>query len=67
MITNPELNKLINKAKRAGRHKTKRAAVTAALEEYVRRREQLAILDLAGTIDYYPDYNYKRSRHRKLG
>ena len=50
-----------------GQHKTKKDAVTAALEEYVRRREQLAILDLAGTIDHYPDYDYKRSRQRKLG
>ena len=63
MATNLALDdKLINKAKRVGRHKTKKDAVTAALEEYVRRREQLAILDLAGTIDYYPDYDYKRSR-----
>jgi Arc/MetJ family transcription regulator len=67
MATNLALDdKLINKAKRVGRHKTKKDAVTAALEEYVRRREQLAILDLAGTIDYYPDYDYKRSRQRKL-
>ena len=68
MATNLALDdKLINKARRVGRHKTKKDAVTAALEEYVRRREQLAILDLAGTIDYYPDYDYKRSRQPKLG
>ena len=30
---------LINQAKRIGRHKTKKEAVTAALEEYVRYRE----------------------------
>ena len=67
MAANPELNKLINKAKRLGRHKTKKAAVTAALEEYVHRREQVVILDLAGTIDYYSDYDPKRSRRSKLG
>ena len=50
-----------------GRHKTKKEAVTAALDEYVRRREQAAILTLAGSIEYFPDYNYKRLRRRKRG
>ena len=58
---------LINHAKRIGRHKTKKEAVTAALEEYVRRREQAAILELAGSIEYFPDYDYKRLRRRKRG
>ena len=58
---------LINRAKRIGRHKTKKEAVTAALDEYVRRREQAAILELAGSIEYFPDYDYKRLRRRKRG
>jgi hypothetical protein len=53
---------LIDEAKRVGNHKTKKEAVTAALDEYVRRRKQLEILELFGTIDYDPDYDYKQNR-----
>ena len=56
---------LINQAKRIGRHKTKKEAVTAALEEYVQRREQLKILELQGQIDFDPDYDYKKLRAKK--
>lgn len=60
MPTNLALDdRLINKARRIGGHRTKREAVTAALEEYVRRREQVRILELAGKIDYTPGYDYK--------
>ena len=66
MPTNLALDdRLINEARRVGGHKTKKAAVTAALLEYVKRRKQLKILDLAGTIDYDPDYDYKTLRRRK--
>jgi Arc/MetJ family transcription regulator len=53
---------LINEARRIGNHKTKKEAVTAALDEYIRRRKQLKILELAGTIDYDPNYDYKKMR-----
>ncbi len=44
MATNRAIDdRLIEDAKRIGRHKTKKEAVTAALEEYVRRREQLVV------------------------
>ena len=66
MPTNLALDdRLINKAKRIGGHRTKREAVTAALEEYVRRREQLRILELTGTIDYDKSYDYKALRKRE--
>jgi hypothetical protein len=45
-----------------GKHKTKREAVTAALDEYVRLRRQLEILDHFGTIDFNPNYDYKKMR-----
>ncbi len=60
-----ERDRLIEDAKRIGGHHTKKAAVTAALEEYVLRRRQLAILDLAGKVDYDPEYDYKRLRRRR--
>lgn len=63
MATNLALDdKLIEAARRIGKHKTKKEAVTAALEEYVRYRRQLRMLDLSGTIDYDPSYDYKAER-----
>jgi Arc/MetJ family transcription regulator len=66
MPTNLALDdKLIEEARRRGKHKTKKAAVTAALDEYIKRRKQLEILDLMGTIEYDPAYDYKAARRRK--
>ena len=66
MPTNLAINdKLIEEARRTGGHKTKKEAVTAALDEYVRRRKQLRLLARFGTIDYDPAYNYKAERRRK--
>jgi hypothetical protein len=66
MATNLALDdKLIIEAQRVGKHKTKKEAVTAALSEYVRRRKQLDIVKLFGTIDYDPSYDYKAERRRK--
>jgi hypothetical protein len=66
MATNLDLDeKLIERAVRLGAHKTKKEAVTAALQEYVNRREQAKIVDLFGTIDFDPAYDYKAERQRK--
>ena len=68
MPTNLALDdKLIEEARRVGKHKTKKEAVTIALKEYVQRRKQLKIIDLFGTIDYDPNYDYKAERRRKRG
>jgi Bacterial antitoxin of type II TA system, VapB len=40
------------------------AVVEAALREYIQRRKRLKVLDLFGTIDYDPDYDYKQQRHQ---
>ena len=65
MPTNLALDdRLIEEARRAGRHKTKREAVNAALAEYVKRRKQLRILDAFGSFDFNPDYDYKAERRR---
>lgn len=58
-------DRLIEEAQKLGHHRTKKETVTAALDEYVRRRRQLQILSLAGTIDYDDNYDYKRERRRK--
>ena len=57
-------DRLIEEARKIGRHRTKKETVTAALEEYIQRRKQLDILSLFGTIDYDENYNYKQARHR---
>lgn len=55
---------LIEEARRAGGHKTKKDAVNAALDEYVRRRKQIRILDAFGAISFDPAYDYKAERLR---
>ena len=59
-------DKLIEEARKIGRHRTKKEAVTAALDEYIRRRKQLGILEMFGKVDFDPNYDFKRERHRKL-
>jgi Arc/MetJ family transcription regulator len=66
MATNLDLDdKLIEEARKVGRHKTKKEAVTAALEAYVRHQRQLEILDAAGTFEFDPKYDYKAERRRR--
>ena len=66
MATNLALDdKLIEAARRAGRHKTKKEAVSAALEEYVRRRKQLEILEAFGKFEFDPSYDYKAERRKR--
>jgi Arc/MetJ family transcription regulator len=56
---------LLDEAKKIGRHRTKREAVTAALQEYIQHRKQQEILELFGKVDFDPDYDYKRERRTK--
>jgi hypothetical protein len=58
-------DRLIEEAQKLGRHRTKKETVTAALDEYIRRRKQQQVISLFGTIDYDPDYDYKRARRKK--
>lgn len=67
MATNLALDdRLIEQARQAGGHRTKRDAVTAALQEYVRHKDQLKIFDLVGTVDFDPAWDYKAARQRKI-
>ena len=66
MATNLAIDdRLIEEARQVGGHKTKKEAVTAALNEYVKRRKQMEIISLFGKIDWDPTYDYKAERWRK--
>ena len=56
---------LLEQAQELGKHRTKRETVNAALEEYIQRRKQQAILALFGNVDYQEGYDYKRERKSK--
>lgn len=58
-------DRLIRDAQKLGHHRTKKDAVNAALDEYVRRRKQLAVLDLIGAIEYTGNYDYRSERRNK--
>ena len=57
---------LINEAKHIGQHQTKKAVVTEALQEYIKRRKQAEVIHLFNQIDYDSDYDYKLQRAKKL-
>ena len=65
MATNLALDPtLLERALAVSGEKTKRAAVTKALEEFIARREQARLEELFGQLDWDPDYDYKAERAR---
>ncbi len=58
-------DKLLDEAKRIGKHRTRKATVNAALREYIRRRRQTKAVDLFGKIDFDPEYDYKKAREKR--
>jgi hypothetical protein len=63
MATNLAVDdRLIEEAKNLGRHRTKKAAVTEALQEYIQRRKQSEIFNIFNSIDFDDDYDYKKQR-----
>ena len=66
MATNLSIDpKLIEEALEVSGEKTKRAAVTRALEEFVARRRQKRLLELMGKLEWDSGYDYKTERSRK--
>lgn len=66
MATNLAIDdKLIVEAQTIGGNRTKKAAVTEALKEYIQRRKQQQITSLFGKVDYDQNYDYKKTRTRK--
>lgn len=65
MATNLGIDpELLEIALKAGNLRTKKETVELALREFVNRRKQLEIVELFGTMDPDPDYDYKESRKR---
>jgi Arc/MetJ family transcription regulator len=63
MATNLQIDdKLILKAVKLGGHKTKKAAVSKALTEYIQHLEQEKILSMFGKVEYDAEYDYKKQR-----
>jgi Arc/MetJ family transcription regulator len=58
-------DELIKAAQKLGKHKTKKAAVTEALQEYIQRRKQIEITELFQEIDADPETEYKKQRSMK--
>jgi Arc/MetJ family transcription regulator len=66
MATNLALDdKLIDQAVRLGKHKSKKEAVTAALESYVRQRKRAGLSDLIGNVDFHDDFDHRAMRRRR--
>lgn len=59
------IDDLVVEAQKLGRHRTKKAAVRAALDEYIRKRNQMRVIELFGKIDYDETYDYKSLRRSK--
>jgi Arc/MetJ family transcription regulator len=53
---------LITTAKKLGKFRTKKEAVTAALQFFIAQKKRMELLKLFGTVDFDTTYNYKRAR-----
>ena len=66
MATNLSLDpKLIERALELSGEKTKKAAVTRALEEFISRRSQKRLVDLMGKLEWDQSFDYKAERSRR--
>ena len=65
MATNLSIDpKLLEKALEVSGERTKKAAVTRALTEFIARREQKRLRRLFGKFQWNPDFDYKVERSR---
>ena len=66
MATNLALDpQLIERALKVSGEKTKKAAVTRALEEFIARRGQKRLVELMGKLEWDPAFDYKAERTRR--
>lgn len=63
MATNLALDpELIDRAVKVSGEKTKKAAVTRALEEFIARRSQRSLVGLMGKLEWDASFDYKAER-----
>ena len=66
MATNLSIDpKLLDRALDVSGERTKKAAVTRALKEFIARHEQKRLLDLIGKLDWDEGFDYKAERTRR--
>jgi hypothetical protein len=66
MATNLALDPdLIERALKVSGEKTKKAAVTRALEEFITRRTQKRLIELMGKLEWDESFDYKAERSRR--
>jgi len=66
MATNLALDPdLIELAVKVSGERTKKAAVTRALEEFIARRSQKRLVDLMGKLEWDETFDYKVERSRR--
>lgn len=56
---------LINRALEVSGERTKKAAVTRALEEFIARRRQRRLLELMGKLEWDSSFDFKAERSRQ--
>jgi hypothetical protein len=65
MATNLSIDpELIERALELSGERTKKAAVTKALQEFIARRRQKRLLELMGKLEWDSSYDYKAERPR---
>lgn len=66
MATNLSLDPdLLDRALEVSGERTKKAAVTRALEEFIARRKQKRLIELMGKLEWDRSYDFKAERSRK--
>jgi len=66
MSTNLALDpELLDLALEVSGEKTKKAAVTKALQEFIARRQQRRLVELFGSLDWDPEFDHKVERSRQ--
>jgi hypothetical protein len=56
---------LLDRAVEVSGERTKKAAVTRALQEFISRREQRRVAELMGKLEWDDSFDYKAERSRK--
>ena len=65
MATNLSLDPdLLDRAVAVSGERTKKAAVTRALEEFIARRQQKRLIELMGKLEWDTSFDYKAERSR---